>query len=249
LDFAKEHGCTSPILEFKPDAAFACDLYNDTVANAFMKKNGSEAEKFLCCIPRYRHTPYWEIKPWVKYSEKHDTKNQSMKESDHLPLRESIIRVVRETGYKVLVCPEDQTQVSLGLEMLYDPLPEDVKKKVVWLDHFWKVDFANSIYRKSAGIFGLEMHSPILCIGNGIPAIVGRFKEQTTKGFMWDDIGLSEWLFDFDVQSEVEKYPETVLSLINDRENSLIKTQQARSKVETLQRDSMEVLRANLFAF
>jgi hypothetical protein len=33
-------------------------------------------------------------------------------------------------------------------------------------------------------LFGLEMHSPIMAIGNGIPAIVGRFAEQTSKGFM-----------------------------------------------------------------
>ena len=27
-----------------------------------------------------------------------------------------------------------------------------------------------------------------------VPAIVGRFAEQTSKGFMWRDIGLGEWL-------------------------------------------------------
>jgi len=31
-----------------------------------------------------------------------------------------------------------------------------------------------------------------MCIGNGIPAVVCRFKEQTTKGFMWEDIGLGD---------------------------------------------------------
>jgi hypothetical protein len=38
----------------------------------------------------------------------------------------------RQTGLKVLVCPEDRSQMAVGKEMLYEPLPEDVKKKVVW---------------------------------------------------------------------------------------------------------------------
>ena len=71
---------------------------------------------------------------------------------------------------KVLVCPEDATQMAIGKEMLVDPLPEDVKAKVVWRDNYWLTDEALSTYVRSAGLFGMEMHSPIMCIGNGIPA-------------------------------------------------------------------------------
>lgn len=35
-----------------------------------------------------------------------------------------------------------------------------------------------------AGVFGLERHSPIMCIGNGIPGLVGRFAEQGVNGTM-----------------------------------------------------------------
>lgn len=46
------------------------------------------------------------------------------------------------------------------------------------------------------------MHSPIMAVGNGIPAIVCRFEEQTCKGIMWREIGLGDWLFDLDKAEE-----------------------------------------------
>ena len=39
-------------MEFGPDGAFAVDLRNDAAADAFLKANGLEEGKFLCCIPR-----------------------------------------------------------------------------------------------------------------------------------------------------------------------------------------------------
>ena len=46
-----------------------------------------------------------------------------------------------------------------------------VKKKVVWRDRYWLTDEALSTYVRGAGLFGNEMHSPIMCIGNGVPAL------------------------------------------------------------------------------
>ena len=60
------------------------------------------------------------------------------------------------------------------------------------------------------------MHSPIMCVGNGVPAAVGRWAEQTTKGNMWRDIGLGDWLFDMDVDAEVARIVPTVLELAKD---------------------------------
>ena len=55
-----------------------------------------------------------------------------------------------------------------------------------------------------------------MCIGNGIPAIVCRCAEQTSKGFMWRDIGLGDWLFDLDDEDEVAKVVPTVLAMAKD---------------------------------
>ncbi|MEM7600396.1 MAG: hypothetical protein AAF357_03150 [Verrucomicrobiota bacterium] len=88
----------------------------------------------------------------------------------------------------------------------------------MWKDSYWLTDEALSTYLRSAGVFGLglEQHSPIMCIGNGIPAIVGRFPEQGVKGTMWRDIGLGHWLFDIDHAKDRENYVATVLELAKD---------------------------------
>jgi polysaccharide pyruvyl transferase WcaK-like protein len=139
-----------------------------------------------------------------------------MKEHDHAQLRAAIIAVVKQTDLKVLICPEDRTQMALGKEMLYDKLPDDVKDRVVWRQDYWLTDEALSVYVRSAGLFGNEMHSPIMCIGSGIPAIVCRWAEQTSKGNMWKDIGLNEWLFDLDDEPQLAGIVPAVLAMAKD---------------------------------
>lgn len=45
------------------------------------------------------------------------------------------------------------------------------------------------------------MHGPIMAVGNGVPALVCRWEEQTSEGLMWSDIGLGDRLFDLDVEA------------------------------------------------
>lgn len=248
LTLAKEKGATCPIMEFGPDGAFATDVRDDTSANAFLAANGLEEGRFLCCIPRLRWTPYWKIhgKEMSAEDKRRWEYSQAKKEHDHAPLREAIIAVARQSAMKVLVCPEDRSQMEIGKEMLVDPLPADVRAKVVWREKYWLTDEALSTYIKSAGLFGAEMHSPIMCIGNGIPAIVCRFKEQTSKGFMWRDIGLNEWLFDLDDEAQVARIPATVLALAQDPVAAKAKAAAGRAVVEKRQRETMDIVRQKL---
>ena len=247
LEFAKKEGVTCPIMGFAPDGAFACDLRDDAKAEVFLKANNLENGKFLCCLSRLRNTPYWSIpaKKRPLDAEKH-ARNEAMKEHDHAPLREAIIQVIRETDLNVLLCPEDMTQMAIGKELLYDKLPDDVKPRVVWRDKFWLTNEALSVYVRSAGLFGSEMHSPIMAVGNGIPAIVCRFTEQTSKGIMWRDIGLGDWLFDLDFEEEAQKVPAAVLAMAKDLTAAKTKTETARQFVLTKQQDTMNVLRDHL---
>jgi hypothetical protein len=247
LALAQERGCTSPVMAFGPDGAFATDLRDEPAAEAFLQANGLEAGQFLCCIPRLRYTPYWVI-PEKKAAidpVKH-ARNEALKEHDHAQLRQAIIRITRETDMKVLVCPEDQTQMAVGKEMLVDPLPEDVKPKVVWRPTYWLTGEALSTYVRSAGLFGNEMHSPIMCIGNGIPAIVCRWKEQTSKGYMWQDIGLGDWLFDMDDEAQVQRIVPTVLALATDPAAARAKAALGRANVEKRQRETMAIVGQSL---
>ncbi|UYQ91145.1 polysaccharide pyruvyl transferase family protein [Chitinophaga horti] len=247
LDFARNNGVTSPVMGFAPDGAFAVDLTNEAAADAFMQQHGLEKGKFLCVIPRQRYTPYWEIPSKNRpLDEKRNDRNQEMREHDNAPIREAIIAIARQTTMKLLICPEDETQVKLGKEILLDKLPEDVKPKVVWRDRYWLTDEALSTYRRSAGLFGLEMHSPIMCIGHGVPAIVGRFAEQSSKGVMWKDIGLGEWLFDMDVPGDVQKIGPAALAMAKDPAAAKRTARKGQAFVQQKQRETMGVLRKAL---
>lgn len=236
-----------PAMGWGPDTAFGIvKLRDEERATAYLKANGLEEGKFLCCIPRYRWTPFWTLHKNRSVDEAKLARSEAMKEHDHAPHREAIIRLVREAGVKVLVTHEDQTQIQLGKEVLYDPLPADVKKHVVWRDSYWLTDEALSIYVRSLGLFGNEMHSPIMCIANGIPAVVGRWDEQTNKGFMWRDIGLDDWLFTLDDEARLARLPETVLAFAQDPAAAKAKAERARQIVLAKQREQFDTLRRAL---
>jgi len=55
---------------------------------------------------------------------------------------------------KILVVPEDSTQMETGRELLVDPLPADVKAKVVWRENFWLTDEAISTEAAAHGTSG-----------------------------------------------------------------------------------------------
>jgi hypothetical protein len=241
LKLARTQNLKSPIVDFAPDGAFACDLRNDAAADAFLAAHDLTPGQFLCCIPKLRYTPYWLIRNSPKDETRH-ARNEAMKVADHAPLLEAINAVVRETNMKILLCPEDKTQMTVNKEQLYDHLPADVKPRVVWREKFWLTDEALSTYVRSAGLFGHEQHSPIMCIGAGIPAIVCRWAEQTTKGDMWRTIGLGDWLFNMDVEADKKKVAPAVLAMAKDPAAARAKAEKARAVVERYQRDTMAVV-------
>lgn len=247
LGLARDLGCTCPVMGLGPDGAFGTDLRDDASATAFLAAHRLEEGRFLCCIPRLRYTPYWEIPGSTKPfdSVKH-ARNEALKEHDHAPLRAAITAVIRETGLSVLVCPEDRTQMAVGRQLLVDPLPPDIRSHVVWREHYWLPDEALSVYMRSAGLFGNEMHSPIMCIGNGVPALVCRWAEQTSKGIMWRDIGLGDWLFDFDVEADVRRLPGVVLEVARDPAAARRKAAAARAEVERRTGEAMRVVAETL---
>ena len=228
LECAKANGVCAPVMRFGCDGTFAYDLANESRGLATMQKYGLKEGKFVCCIPRNRYIPYWEVKANHPYNEMQDRYNRTMEDKDHFPLIEAITQIATHTDLKVFLCPEDETQIKLGKRVIYDKLPSNIRERVVLKQEFWLPDEAVAIYKKSIGIFGCEMHSPIMCIGNGIPAIVARWREQTTKGYMFSDLGLGDWLFDFDSEEDKQRFPLAVLKMVQSPNESRKKTTQGR---------------------
>jgi hypothetical protein len=125
---------------------------------------------------------------------------------------------------------------------LLDRLPDEVKPRVVWRPDYWLTGEARSTYVRSGGLFGHEMHSPIMCIGAGIPAIVCRWKEQTSKGLMWKDIGLGDWLFDMDRREDVTRIVPAVLDLAKNPEAAFERAKAAQNLVERCQKETMAIV-------
>ena len=112
-----------------------------------------------------------------------------------------------------------------------------------------RLDLANAVNatRAHMGLNALENERVYSYVGNGAPAIVCRFEEQTTKGFMWRDIGLGEWLFDLDQPEDHARIAPAVLSLASNPTAARKKTAEARQFVEKRQRETMQIVRASLF--
>jgi len=243
LQKAKDAGIHAPIMDFTPDAVFAIDVSDDENATAFLSANSLEVGKFMCCIPKQRNTPVWlHTRKNRPFDAVKNDRNEAMKEHDHMPIRNAITEVVRNTNLKVLICHEDETEMAIGKEWLLDKLPEDVKSNVVWLSRSWLTDEAIGIYKRSVGLFGAEMHSPIMCIAHGVPAIVVRWQEQSSKGIMWKDIGLAEWLFDFDQVDDIKRFVPTVLAMAKNPKSAKRKALKAKAFVDSRQNISMNEL-------
>jgi polysaccharide pyruvyl transferase WcaK-like protein len=199
-DYLKSQGVKTPVLEFGPDAQLGMRLRDDATGNAWLAKHGLEDGKFICVIPRLRYTPYHKIRN-TKPNEielAKDALNDRTTEKDHAKLRDMIVRYVKGTGNKVMVCAEMTYQVEMGRDVLVNPLPEEVKRSVVWRDSYWLPDEAASIYAKAQCVVSVECHSPLIALHQGTPTFHVRQPTDTCKGQMYRDIGAGDWLFEVD---------------------------------------------------
>ena len=248
LQWAKDHGLKCALMGFAPDGAFGVNLRDGEAATAFLREHKLEDGRFICAIPRLRYTPYWKIhgRPMTDEDRRRDAISQERKAGDHAKLRAALVAFVRETGMKVLVCPEDRSHMEIGRDLLVEPLPEDVKSRVVWRERYWLTDEAVSTYTRALALLSMDMHSPIMAVANGTPAIHCRFAEQTSKGQMWRDVGLGEWLFDLDDEPDGARITATLLTIAREPAAASAKVEQAMEFVRRRQRETMAVVAKNV---
>ena len=203
-DYLKMQGVKSPIVEFGPDAQLGMHLRDDAKGFAYLTSAGLEEGKFICVIPRLRYTPYYRIRANARRTPDDDAKdaiNNRTTKQDHDKLRELIVSYVRATGNKVMACAEMTYQVQMAKDELVDPLPDDVKKNVVWRDTYWLPDEAASVYAKAQCVVSVECHSPLIALHVGTPAFYVRQPTDTCKGQMYRDLGADDWFFEIDETS------------------------------------------------
>ncbi len=201
LENLKEAGIDRPTTGFTPDATFSLHIVDAKKGRKRLSKYDLEEKEFICVIPRLRYTPYHKIRKidWTEEKiQEVESTNARTKERDHAKLREAITHWVRETGKKVLLCPEMTYQLDIIDPLLFNPLPADVKKNVIRQKDFWLPDEAAFVYQKARAVISVECHSPIIAFAQGTPAFYVRQPEDTIKGQMWYDIGVDDWVFEID---------------------------------------------------
>jgi hypothetical protein len=118
----------TPIVEFGLDGTFGIAVRDEKRAQSWLRRIGVEEGKFICVLPRLRYTPYYRVKnlPRDEGDYEIDAINAEHAARDHAPLRDLITLWVRETGLKVILCPEMTYEIAVAKEHLFDPLPADV---------------------------------------------------------------------------------------------------------------------------
>jgi hypothetical protein len=243
LRFLQRERLATPTLAFGPEGCFALDLRDETRAREWMRRHELKGEDFLCVVPRLRYTPYYRVKNLPRSASDYtiDALNDATTARDHAPLRELITLWVRQTGLRVVACPEMTYQIQTAKEQLVDPLPDDVRKRVIWRDEFWLPDEAAALYARARAVVSVECHSPIIALAAGTPMLHVRQPVDSAKAQMFRDIGAGDWLFEIEQTSSAELW-ETLRPLHENLPKARARVTEIMTRVAELQRAMAETV-------
>lgn len=245
LEILKAENVLNPVTGFGPDATFSLPYRKDSSAEFYMNLWDLKKGKFICVIPRLRYTPYHRIHVRIQWERQQIDRviaeNQKFAEEDHSKLREVIIRYVKETGNKVVLCPEMAYQTELYEPFLYNPLSSEIKDHIL-MHPYWQADDAASLYAQAAAVISAECHSPIIAMVNGTPAVYLRQPSDTIKGQMYYDLGLDDWIFEIE-QTSGEQIAERVLEIVRHPEESREKVEKLNQRVKKIYDGNMGIMR------
>ncbi|MBI5685554.1 MAG: polysaccharide pyruvyl transferase family protein [Verrucomicrobia bacterium] len=248
LNILRNAGLKPPVLEFGPDGCFGIDVRDDERGLATMKKLGLEERKFITIQLRTNTAklPGVDDTRTPKLNPLHPTPEQIADDERRAAVyRDLITRWVKRTGFKVLIAPEVKKEMEHNKRLLHDPLPEDIRKHVVNLDYFWNADEAASVFARAHTAVCHEPHSLIIALASGTPVIHTYSEFHSPKCWMFKDIGLPEWLLEYD-STPAAKMAETLFAIHDDYPGALAKVKKAMAFVEQRQTDTMAMVKRSL---
>jgi hypothetical protein len=136
-------------------------------------------------------------------------------------------------------------QVQMAKEVLVDPLPPEIKERVVWRETFWLPDEAASIYSRAAAVISVECHSPLIALHNGTPTFHVRQPTDTCKGQMYRDFGAGDWFFEVDETDGAQLWSRLAV-IHRDLPKARAKAQSIMKTVAAKQKHMVDTLRAAL---
>ncbi|MBI3207752.1 MAG: polysaccharide pyruvyl transferase family protein [Candidatus Solibacter usitatus] len=217
-----------PVLGFAPDIAFHFRLRDDAPAQAFLQSKRLEAGKFLVSIVHYALLD----RPGVRErGEEFGAKH-----------RQVLANWIRETGLPVLVVAEDEREVEMGKRVLIDPQPEEIRRKMILRETFWRPDEALSTYLQSRALFSMEPHSCIFAMANGIPSLHCHTWAFGRKAEMFVDLGLGEWVFNL-ADADAAGMSNALLSAHRDHEAARRRVSAVMKTVDAKMTSAFDVVR------
>jgi len=229
LAILKEAGVKPGVLEFGPDGCFGIDVRDEARGLATMKKLGLRDREFITLQLRTNTAKHPGASD--RLNPLHPTPEQiADDERRAAKYRELVTLWVKKTGFKVLISPEVKKEMEHNKRLIYDPLPADIQKHVVNLEEFWNVDEAASVFARAHTVVCHEPHSPIIALANGTPIIHTYSEFHSPKCWMFQDIGLPEWMLEMD-ETPADKMAETLFAIHDDYPSALAKVKKAMAYV------------------
>ncbi len=229
-------GVKPPILDFAPDGCFGNDIRDEDAALAFLRSNGLRERGFLCIMLRTNTPKHPErITGGALDSDGlagSPTEMQKAADERRAAVYRQVIQSwVSHTGMKVLIAPEVEKEIAHNKRLLFDPLPEEIKRFVVNRTTFWNSDEATSVFSRARVVLCHEPHSPIMALAVGTPIVHTYSVEHGPKAQMFADIGLPEWLMDFD-KSDASRMTAAIVKIHDAYDDALVKVRKAMNVVE-----------------
>jgi polysaccharide pyruvyl transferase WcaK-like protein len=250
LALLKAHGVTAPIMEFAPDGCFGNDVRDEERALAFLREHDLRERQFITVMLRTNTPKHPErvTRGTLDPNGLAGTPTPEMAAQDErraAVYREVMTRWARRTGMKILIAPEVEKEIGHNKRLLFDPLPDDVKARVVRRATFWNSDEATSVFARARIVFCHEPHSPIMALAVGTPIVHTFSVEHGPKAWMFADIGLPEWLMDFE-QSDADRMLAALLDIHEHYDEALLKVRKAMNLVERKWDETTTVMRGAL---
>lgn len=244
LATVKSAGITAKHIAFGPDGCFGIDVRDDARADAWLAAHDLKEREFITIMLR-TNTPKHAQKDDPLNPQRPTEQQQRDDEARAAKLREVMIAWVRGTGMKVVIAPEVDKEIAHNERLLLDPLPDDVKAKVVLRDTFWLPDEAASVFAKARAVVCHEPHSCIIALAMGTPILHPSSLIHGPKREMFADIGLRDWLLDLDAQPAGD-VSAALMAIHNDYPAALAKVKTAMEFVRGKQAETMRAVNSSL---
>lgn len=214
-------------MAFGPDSTFAFDLRDVAKGEEFLRAHQVEPGKYTAFVPRLDVNRF----------------RNDGHEKEHAAQTCAMIERYVETSREPLVLVHEVTRMlDLVKTMVYDRLSESARQYVRYEPNYWMPDAAATAYASARMVVSMEMHSIILGLAAGTPAIHPYFKQAGLKQWMMRDIGLPEWLMDQD-QTPPAEIAAVMLAVYRDTSGARAKVGRAMSIVRKRQAETMAVVK------